>query len=296
MGLFILCWVPGTQAESWEGYGRSFPSPRYELDEGARADYRFGVSKAFKPYQDPPLAEARSLPNPLLESRFDSYNLIVIVNKQTDPFWGRAQTLRVYQRGRGLRYYWLISTGARGLETPSGYYRPQGFSSRHWSRPYDAPMLWAVFFNSGISLHSSLDRDALRDMGRAAASHGCVRIEDHRAEELYHLIGHSGFGPVDQLDRHTGVSLMKRGQPRRVESYKTLIIVSPTARWTETSPSRQDTAPGTAVKATSIPAEKSGKSDQTGPVQTPSPAPKTGANRAGPRGAKPERPALEDLF
>jgi hypothetical protein len=87
-------------------------------------------------------------------------------------------------------------------------------------------MLWAVFFHSGISLHSSLDRDALRNMGRAAASHGCVRIEDHRAEELYHRIGHSGFGLVDQLDRQTGAPMMKGEQRRKVEAYKTLIIVA----------------------------------------------------------------------
>lgn len=246
-------WIPQTHAEAWGGYGRSLPSPRYEQDDGARTDYRFGVKKAFTPYQDPPLAEAVSLPNPLLEPRFDSYRLIVIVNKKTDPFWGRAQTLRVYKRGLGLIYYWLISTGARDFETPSGYYLPQGFSSRHWSGPYDAPMLWAVFFHSGISLHSSLDRDALRNMGRAAASHGCVRIEDHRAEELYHRIGHSGFGLVDQLDRQTGAPMMKGEQRRKVEAYKTLIIVAPSRRWTETSPARQATTPAVAAKGLTKP-------------------------------------------
>ncbi|MCK7579339.1 MAG: L,D-transpeptidase family protein [Chromatiales bacterium] len=146
-----------------------------------------------------------------------------------------------------------MSTGARGFETPAGYYRPQGFSSRHWSGPYDAPMLWAVFFNADISLHSSLDRDALRYMGRAAASHGCARIEDHRAEELYHLIGHSEFGLVDLLDRHSGAPVLKAGQPRKVEAYKTLIIVAPTQRWTETSPARQAKTPAVTAKGVAKP-------------------------------------------
>lgn len=249
-GLLVGGWLPRAHAEAWQGYGRSLPSPRYEQDDGARANYRFGVKKAFTPYQDPPLTEAMALPNPLREPRFDSYRLIVIVNKKTDPFWGRAQTLRVYKRNKGLIYYWLISTGARGFETPSGHYLPQGFSSRHWSGPYDAPMLWAVFFDAGISLHSSLDRDALRQMGRAAASHGCVRIEDHRAEELYHLIGHSGFGWVDLLDRETGIPLLKEGQSRKIQAYKTLIIVAPTRRWIETGtfPMRQGTTPAAASK------------------------------------------------
>jgi len=262
-----------TDTGPWEGFGRSTPSPRYEQDEGARSDYQFGVNEAFEPYQDPPLAEAESLPNPLFEPRFDTYKLILVINKKTHPFWGRAQTLRVYKRGWGLIYYWLISTGAPSFETPSGYYRPQGFSYRHWSRPYDAPMLWAVFFNSGIALHSSLDREALRDMGRAAASHGCVRIEDYRAEELYHLIGHSGFGQVDLLDRHTGATLMKDGKRRKVQAYRTLIIVAPTRRWTRSVPAR---------KVVAEPADKTTNIDHT---TSPAP-PEPGMNH----------PELEDLF
>jgi lipoprotein-anchoring transpeptidase ErfK/SrfK len=318
-GFLLIClisggWLSQTQAGAWQGYGRSLPRPRYEQDDGARANYRFGVNKAFTPYQDPPLAEAASLPNPLLESRFDSYRLIVIVNKKTDPFWGRAQTLRVYQRGQGLIYYWLISTGARGFETPSGYFRPQGFSSRHWSGPYDAPMLWSVFFNGDISLHSSLDRDALRNMGRAAASHGCVRIEDHRAEELYHLIGHSGFGLVDQLDRRTGTPVMKARQQRKVQAYKTLIIVAPTRRWTDTSSARQETVPtmparpNPAVKPigaipasrwsrpagprnTEQPAPNAKNAKNATPAMRASPGPKTGETRMSTRDATSAKPA-----
>jgi len=222
---------PAALAAAWDGYGRSMPSTRYERDEGALAKFSPGKAlKAFAPYQDPPFSEALALPNPLREPRFQSYQVIVVINKLSHPFWGRAQTLRVYLRGQGLIRYWLISTGGKGFETPSGYFVPQGFSSRHWSSRYDAPMLWAVFFNSGISLHSSLDRGALRDMGRAATSHGCVRIEDHRAEELYHLIGHSGYGPVDRLDRN-GLQVKKKGQAVKLMAYKTLIVVAPTRQW-----------------------------------------------------------------
>ena len=210
----------------WEGFPRSQPTPRYETDVGAKPDYQFGVTKAFSPYKDPDRAEAEGLANPLDNPDFNSYNLIVIVNKRDDAFWGKAQTLRVYKRDVGLLYYWLISSGAKGWETPSGYYRPQHFSSRHWSSKFDAPMLWAVFFNGGMALHSSLDRQAMREMGNAAASHGCVHVEDYRAEELFHLVGHSGFGPVDVVDRASG-----RKTGGKAQSYKTLIIVGPVARW-----------------------------------------------------------------
>ena len=236
----------------WEGFPRTQPTARYEADVGAKPNYRFGVTKAFSPYEDPDRAEAEGLANPLENPDFDSYNLIVIVNKRNDPFWGKAQTLRVYKRDVGLLYYWLISSGAKGWETSSGYFRPQHFSSRHWSSKYDAPMLWAVFFNGGMALHSSLDRLSLREMGQAAASHGCVHVEDYRAEELFHLVGQSGFGPVDVIGRGSG-----RKTGAKAQSYKTLIIVGPVARWglkgTATDPIK---APEQKVKLKNVPPVK----------------------------------------
>lgn len=259
--LVLLAWAglatpPEARSDAWEGYGRSVPKPRYEQDEGANFQYRFGVREAFTPYRDPDRSEAESLPDPLLDPSFSSYRLIVIVNKVDDAFWGRGQTLRVYRRGEGLLYYWLISTGAPGFETPSGYFIPQGFSYRHWSGPYDAPMLWSVFFNGGISLHSSLDRDALDKLGRAADSHGCVHVEDHRAEELYHLIGRSGYGLIDQIDRKTGRPVLVGKARKKISGYRTLIIVAPTARFSrageisESSQSEEPTKPAGAGRPT----------------------------------------------
>ena len=210
----------------WDGFPRTQPTPRYESDVSADKSYKFGVTKAFSPYKDPDIAETDGLPNPLENHDFDSYNLIVVVSKKDDPYWGKAQTLRVYKRDVGLHYYWQVSSGQKGFETASGYFRPQAFSSRHWSGKYDAPMLWAVFFNGGMTLHSSLDRQALQEMGNAAASHGCVHVEDYRAEELFHLVGQSGYGPVDVIDRASG-----RKTGAKAQSYKTLIIVGPTGHW-----------------------------------------------------------------
>ncbi|MGI2325374.1 MULTISPECIES: L,D-transpeptidase [unclassified Methylococcus] len=268
----LLTWVElasssGVWAGAWEGYGRSVPRPRYEQDEGANPNHRFGVREAFTPYRDPDRSEAESLPDPLRDPAFASYRLIVIVNKTDSAFWGKGQTLRVYRRGEGLLYYWLISTGLPGFETPSGYFIPQGFSSRHWSGPYDAPMLWSVFFNGGVSLHSSLDRDALYKLGRAADSHGCVHIEDHRAEELYHLIGQSGYGLIDQIGRHTGRPVRAGNAPKKISGYRTLIIVAPTAHYSqagETSDSSQPGEPAEPAGAVQAPPE-------TGTRDTPEP-------------------------
>jgi hypothetical protein len=210
----------------WEEFPRSMPHLRYEEDEASSSNHHFGVGKAFSPYVDPDFKAAQALPDPLANPEFSSYNLILIVNKLDDPFWGVHQTLRIYKRGRGLLYYWSISTGIKGFETPAGYYRPTMFSSRHWSSIYQVPMLWAVFFHGGMAIHSSLDRDSLRELGKGPSSHGCVHVEDYRAEELFHLVGHSGFGSVDAINPRMG---HKTG--KKVQSYKTLIIISPVKKW-----------------------------------------------------------------
>jgi L,D-transpeptidase catalytic domain len=231
----------------WEGFPRTQPQTRYENDPAADANHAFGVTKAFSPYKDPNPDEALSLPNPLDDPDFSTYNLIVVISKANDDFWGREQTLRVYKRGTGLIYYWLVSTGMQGHETLAGYFSPKAFSSSHWSREYDAPMLWSVFFHGGEALHSSLDRHAIEDMGKAAESHGCVHEEDYRAEEMFHLVGHSGYGPVDQINEKSG-----RKTGATIMSYRTLIIIGPGPRWDRVNQSA-----------------KSGSSQQGGPLSTP---------------------------
>ena len=232
IGLLLQLVVPSAQAVNggadgpWDGFPRTQPTSRYENDPGADLSYHFGVTKAFSPYRDPNKAEALTLPNPLDDPDFNDYNLIVVISKADDSFWGKEQTLRVYRRGSGLLYYWLVSTGMQGHETASGYFTPKEFSSRHWSHEYDAPMLWAVFFHGGMALHSSLDRASIGDMGKAAESHGCVHEEDYRAEEMFHLIGQSGYGPVNQVSERTG-----RPTGRTLPAYKTLIIIGPTTPW-----------------------------------------------------------------
>lgn len=227
----------------WDGFPRTQPQARYESDPAADANHAFGVTKAFSPYKDPSPREAMNLTNPLDDPDFSSYNLIVVISKASDDFWGREQTLRVYKRGQGLIYYWLVSTGMQGHETLSGYFSPKAFSSSHWSREYDAPMLWSVFFHGGEALHSSLDRHAIEGMGNAAESHGCVHEEDYRAEEMFHLVGHSGYGPVDQINEKSG-----RKTGATIMAYRTLIIIGPGPRWdrvnrTATPGSSQDGGP-----------------------------------------------------
>ncbi|HEY8270193.1 MAG TPA: L,D-transpeptidase [Pseudobdellovibrionaceae bacterium] len=201
----------------------------YSKDPAYTPNYRFGIKYTFMPYQDPDMHEAIDTNNPLLNPAYDSYNLIVIVNKfDRRDQWGRAQTMRVYKRNvkenDGLIYYWYVSTGMDGFGTNAGYFVPQSFSSRHWSSQYDAPMRSSVFFLGGKALHASIDSDSLKALG-TPYSHGCVHVEDNRAEELFHLIGHSGYGSVDLIDQKTGKLKLENGRAIKVQATKTLIIV-----------------------------------------------------------------------
>lgn len=213
----------------WAGYGLTTPTKFYKDDQAYEANYKFGITGTYLSYRDPNFSEALDDNAPLSNPNYSSYNIIIVVNKETNSTWGRAQTMRVYHRkveeNNGLLYYWLVSTGIRGFETPSGYFVPQSFSSRHWSKQFDAPMLNSVFFQGGKAFHTSIDNEAMMQMG-TAFSHGCVHVEDHRAKELFHLIGHSGYGSVDKINGKSGeIEKTAQGSNVQVNSYKTLIII-----------------------------------------------------------------------
>jgi hypothetical protein len=229
--ILILSFLSTVQAAPWKGYGRTYHSSRYESAPEAQPGYSEPNAqdiKSFSPYRDPDLRETANLEDPFKERRYDSYNVIVIINSSEKPSAekGYPQRLRVYKRGQGLIYYWGISTGMVRYETARGYFTPQSFSPRHWSDQYDAPMLSSVFFHGGMALHSSMDTGNLADLGVKRASHGCVHIEDHRAEVMYHVIGNSGFGSVDFLNPKSGSPEKDdSGRIKQKSSYKTLIIV-----------------------------------------------------------------------
>ena len=98
----------------------------------------------------------------------------------------------------------------------------RAFSSRHVSRTIYrkqgivAPMPWATFFNGGIASHGT---PFISKLGRKA-SHGCIRLEEFRAQELFHLVGQSGFGKVQAIERNTGKPL-----DQYFDSYKAIFIV-----------------------------------------------------------------------
>ena len=79
-----------------------------------------------------------------------------------------AQRMTVSYGGT-TQHTWVISSGARGFETPAGNFKPQWQSKLWFSRKYDnAPMPHAVFFNGGIAVHAT---QATGRLG-SPASHG----------------------------------------------------------------------------------------------------------------------------
>ncbi len=209
---------------------RTWGVPEYLADPSAKFD--LVIEEDFenpRSYTDPDFGLAIDLPSPLEDSRFDSYNVIVIVN-QEDTEEELGQTMRVYDREVGLRYFWTVSTARKGKVTPDGYFRIENFSSRHRSSLYNnAPMPWAVFFNGNIATHG-VEGNNIDALGKRASA-GCVRMEPSRAQALFHLIGHSESGYVDVIGPTGQPRIDGRGERRTTWAYRTLIVIKSSERY-----------------------------------------------------------------
>jgi hypothetical protein len=100
-----------------------------------------------------------------------------------------AQRMAVSVDGN-QRWYWPVSTGRRGYDTPSGSFRPFRMEISHFSRQWDnAPMPHSIFFTSvGHAIHGTYESAYLG----SAVSHGCVRLSTENAAQLYDLVKAEG--------------------------------------------------------------------------------------------------------
>jgi|GEM_PF-3160525 len=113
------------------------------------------------------------------------------------------------------------------FHTEPGFYNVQnGFSSRHLSGESDgnyeieAPtMAWALFFNiqRGMATHGAAYRGSMGSPN----SHGCVRLLEENARNLFHLVGRTGQGQVSQINEKSGVLTGKK-----IDAYRSLFVVS----------------------------------------------------------------------
>jgi L,D-transpeptidase catalytic domain len=70
-----------------------------------------------------------------------------------------------------------ITSGKPGFETPAGKFRVTYKDIDHWSKAYNAPMPYSVFFTqSGIAFHQG----SLTDQ-----SHGCIHLSPQAARTYF---------------------------------------------------------------------------------------------------------------
>lgn len=225
---------------------RTWPNPNFHKDPGANKNHIYGTYKPVNGYEDPQYVNAQALSSPLMDQRFESYDVGVVINVKngTDAITGapiQGQTVRVYAResllGKiptanlqnvnydtttGLLFYWKTSTAKAGKYTPRGYFRPESFSSDHKSSIYNnAPMPWAMFFNGSIATHGTTANGQLGSV----ASAGCARLETQRAKDLFQLIGVAGKDWVDKIDSKGNLLYTLDGQIVQEQNYKTLVVV-----------------------------------------------------------------------
>lgn len=113
----------------------------------------------------------------------------------------RPQMVQVELNGQTIARY-ICSTGkerrvfpkcgsAYVANTPEGAYPVLRITRRHWSRAWQVPMRYAVFFTSGKAIHATLPEhyDAL---GRPDSG-GCVRLKLADAATVYRLVKRVGI-------------------------------------------------------------------------------------------------------
>ncbi|MGP5734237.1 L,D-transpeptidase [Candidatus Corynebacterium faecigallinarum] len=80
-----------------------------------------------------------------------------------------------------------VSTGKPGFETPPGTTRVTRKVVDEWSRPYNAPMPYAVYFSAGSTYPHDIGI-AFHEGAPTVLSHGCVRLwHDDAAAFFNHL-------------------------------------------------------------------------------------------------------------
>jgi L,D-transpeptidase catalytic domain len=98
-----------------------------------------------------------------------------------------TQQMSVIRNG-ALLYAWPVSTGLDRFSTPSGVYMPERLEPIWYSKAYNTPMPYAIFFHQGYAIHGSYD---ITQLG-GPASHGCVRLHPQEAALLFAMVEQEG--------------------------------------------------------------------------------------------------------
>jgi lipoprotein-anchoring transpeptidase ErfK/SrfK len=112
-----------------------------------------------------------------------------------------TQRVTVSEHGQ-IKFTWVVSSGAKGFDTPRGMFQPEWMAKDWYSRKYDnAPMPFAVFFKEGAAIHATMNPGSLG----TPASHGCVRLSKTNASIFFSMVQRHGM-------KHTRIHVY--GKPR----------------------------------------------------------------------------------
>ncbi len=78
--------------------------------------------------------------------------------------------------GRFGDFEFAVLGGKPAHPTPTGAFRVEWKSRKWWSKQYNAPMPYSVFFHQGCAIHEG----SLRSM-----SHGCVHVSNDAAKHIF---------------------------------------------------------------------------------------------------------------
>lgn len=111
----------------------------------------------------------RRKPMPRLEKRVKGSKIIISLRKQTLVEVRRGKIMRILP----------VSTAAPGYSTPTGTFSVYRKEEMSWSVPYKVWLPWASYIYGGIAMH------AYPSVPTYPASHGCIRIPEPFAKQLY---------------------------------------------------------------------------------------------------------------
>ena len=102
------------------------------------------------------------------------------------------------------QFYWPVSTGRSGYETPTGNFAPMRMERDHYSKEWDdAPMPYSIFFTDrGHAIHGSTETKRLG----SPASRGCVRLEPSNAAKLFALVETAGMANTKVVITGSGLA------------------------------------------------------------------------------------------
>lgn len=159
------------------------------------------------------------------------YPLVLFINK--DSSGSNAQRMKIIENGVHIGT-WKVSTGRERREvaksgkkyfssTPVGWFTPYTLKRDHYSKTWQAPMPFSIFFNGGIAIHATT-RGHYRELG-SRASGGCVRLTRDNAETLFEKVSKAGRGLVPVVRRNGSIARDSSGNVIREVKWRTLIVV-----------------------------------------------------------------------